>query len=501
MPLVPAIECTAPEASKLTEEQRRAFVTITEMLERGQRVVKLCGHAGSGKTTLLIALARWSVGVGFRVHVAAPTHKAAGVISEKFRQADDAVDWQVGTIHSLLGLLLTPDMEEDTGDKVLRVNPFKVSEIAVSEGVKTLVVVDESSMLSRQLRAHVAANDQCQWLFVGDPAQLPPVGEGVSAMLQDPDVTLRRIVRQGAGSEIINLANRIRKGNMSMAFVEGKDVLQVSTAAELLEQAIGRFDTDAHRADPSHARLLVFRNATRKSYNEAVRNVLIGQPEPWCVGEWLVMHEQFVPERSQLNVFLERAKQFVRGESGHKSAWRAYFEQKEKLAEKHVVNSLHTSEEVRVLRVEESSLNVDEDCYQVWWLTVVNKNEDVHRLPVLKEESKVLQTGRLQQHMSEAQAFRQQMNEMEEREDGSRRSDAWGQLDKLRRNRWGDYFRLMETFANTDYVYAMTVHRSQGSTFDHAFIDMPDLMTAGGMVQQICYTAATRPAKTLTICK
>jgi exodeoxyribonuclease-5 len=57
---------------------------------------------------------------------------------------------------------------------------------------------------------------------------------------------------------------------------------------------------------------------------------------------------------------------------------------------------------------------------------------------------------------------------------------------------------LEETFAKVDYAYAMTVHKSQGSTFDHAFVDVPDLLTAGEMVPRILYTAVTRPAKSLT---
>jgi exodeoxyribonuclease-5 len=57
---------------------------------------------------------------------------------------------------------------------------------------------------------------------------------------------------------------------------------------------------------------------------------------------------------------------------------------------------------------------------------------------------------------------------------------------------------LEETFAQVDYAYAMTVHKSQGSTFDHVLVDVPDLMTSGGMQARILYTAVTRPAKSLT---
>jgi hypothetical protein len=38
-------------------------------------------------------------------------------------------------------------------------------------------------------------------------------------------------------------------------------------------------------------------------------------------------------------------------------------------------------------------------------------------------------------------------------------------------------------------------------TFDHGLIDIPDLMTSGGMRQRITYTAVTRFAKSVTYYK
>lgn len=521
------VTCKEPEAVLLNDDQRRAFVLITRKLLAGQRVVKLTGWAGSGKTYVLVKLAEWADREGFDVSIAAPTHKAAGVIAEKLRQ--DGVGLEVRTIHSLLGLLLVPDMENDTGGRILTAAPLSENGDGSGDGaLRPLIIVDETSMVGEVLRRHVeerTRQSNVQWLFVGDPGQLPPVGEGPSAMLQQPDVTLRKIVRQKEGSAVIKLAQRIRMGDLSMSLVglpgcnglmrhDGQsrdggsvaflqEVTQVGDAAELLEAAVKRFDSNEHRDDPSHARILVFRNARRRQFNDAIRQLLVDAPLPFVSDEWLVMYNQFDPGRSSLNRLAEWAKQFERGSDNYRWAWSAFFEEKERQQEERKQGIakafLHVSQEVRITNVSDSSVPMGDDRFFIWDLSVIDRDGEFHRLPILKEESRASHAVAMVKLIEDARLIREGMDLLEAQgHDAS--SQEWQRLDLARRRCWGKYYGLEETFAQVDYSYCSTTHKAQGSTYDHAYVDVGDLMTSGGMRQRILYTAVTRPRGTLTFC-
>jgi ATP-dependent exoDNAse (exonuclease V) alpha subunit len=74
------------------------------------------------------------------------------------------------------------------------------------------VIVDEASMLNSQLY-----NDLLSFnlpiLFVGDPGQLPPVGDNPNVMARC-DITLSKIHRQAELNPIIRFASDLRTGNM-----------------------------------------------------------------------------------------------------------------------------------------------------------------------------------------------------------------------------------------------------------------------------------------------
>ncbi len=483
---VPADGRTWTPPADLRGDQARAFRVVTQRIDAGERVTKLCGYAGTGKTYLLAYLAKWARGNNYEVTVVAPTHKAAGVISQKLEDAG-ATGVEVRTIHSLLGLMLVPDYEHDTGGRILAANDAAKSKLKPG-----LVICDEASMVGAVLKEHIDRSPSTvRWLFVGDLAQLPPVGEGVSELLDDPDASLEEVIRQKAGSEIINLATRVRSGDTDMEYEPDRDVAHVDDAEALFQSALARFDTDDYRRDPSHARVLVFRNARRSSINLRMRQLLIGAPEPYTAGEWIVMYAAFSPEKSRLNVLCEAARKTIKGTRASGKAWGQFFDAKKAL-EGQAVPQLHVSEEVRVLSAEDGELALGAWTFGVHRLTVEDRAGGVHVLPVLRADEVTRHRQVLAEQVEEAHELRRQRDEYQQY------IAEWADLDKRRKQAWGVYFSLEETFAQVDYAYAMTVHKSQGSTFDHAFVDVPDLMSSGGMQQRILYTAVTRPSKSLT---
>jgi len=60
---------------------------------------------------------------------------------------------------------------------------------------------------------------------------------------------------------------------------------------------------------------------------------------------------------------------------------------------------------------------------------------------------------------------------------------------------------LRKAFANLRHAYAITTHKSQGSTFDIAIVDLKDMakMRTAFQFNRGLYVAATRPSKHLAI--
>lgn len=67
--------------------------------------------------------------------------------------------------------------------------------------------------------------------------------------------------------------------------------------------------------------------------------------------------------------------------------------------------------------------------------------------------------------------------------------------------RWDLFWKLKEAFHNIAYGYALTAHRSQGSTFQHVFIDAGDILLNKNVQERTkcLYVACSRASKTLSI--
>lgn len=148
----------------------------------------LAGYAGSGKSTLSKEIARNVGNCAF----AAYTGKAAHVLRTK--GAENAC-----TIH---GLLYKHTGNDESG------NPMFALKDVTSSG---LVIIDEYSMLGKEMIDDILAKCK-KVLFIGDPAQLPPIKE--KSQVLKPDMFLDEIHRQAADNPIIKWAHEIRNGNV-----------------------------------------------------------------------------------------------------------------------------------------------------------------------------------------------------------------------------------------------------------------------------------------------
>jgi exodeoxyribonuclease-5 len=188
--------------SKLTRDQLAAFEFCESILlnHPTHREGALGGYAGTGKTFLVRALVKSLAQRGKRVLVCAPTHKALAQLASEI---------PAGVTLSTLSAALGQRVVDDDNGETSSVG-FSPSTLPTFD----VVIIDECSMVcEKDFHKTNATKGAARLLWVGDPAQLPPVGEKTSPVWQyvSAQVVLKKIVRQAEGCDIIRTSLRIRE--------------------------------------------------------------------------------------------------------------------------------------------------------------------------------------------------------------------------------------------------------------------------------------------------
>ena len=75
--------------------------------------------------------------------------------------------------------------------------------------------------------------------------------------------------------------------------------------------------------------------------------------------------------------------------------------------------------------------------------------------------------------------------------------------DIYRKLYWKKYFTLRDSFADVQYIFASTIHKSQGSTYNTAYVDLASLINSKTLSNdtkfRLAYVAITRASKKVKI--
>lgn len=439
---------------ELTKDQREVCERLAAFArgEGDAAIATLAGYAGVGKTTVVGELVRSLEDM--RVAVAAPTNKAVTVLREKI---GEEVGADFATIHSLLGLRL-----KETQDGKQTCEP---------EGEPSLheyrfAVVDECSMLSGALYASILSHrGRCRVLFVGDPAQLAPVDSprGELSPTFGPSIRVRQqlteVVRQARENPIIRVATMARERIANGQAMTLGDIAETMAAGDEQFLSImdgGVFQVAQITADAIRSgldvRALAHDNRTVLNVNSMVHQLVRPGEPMWAPGVPVIAQSEFAMRGSQPGERIRVRNSDLLTVVGQAPA----------VHEEDPHRPTHRLE-LELPDGQRGYVFVPED-QQQWQRDVGAHFNDFRLLKVEALATDARNAARLN--------------------DEARKASAAG---------WA----LRNRYADIRHAYAMTVHKSQGSTFGAAVLDWSSFQRCPdvGARTRLLYVALTRTSK------
>ena len=266
---------------ELNDQQKFALWELEKFYNSDETVFSLQGYAGTGKTTIMKVFDKYLNNWFSKPLYVSPTHKANAVTRANNPEA------LVKTIHSLLGLSPDYDVLKDSFD----LSKIKFSSSGINNTVQgTIIIVDESSMLEDSLADHLveeAKKNGNRIIFIGDPAQLSPVGQATEskALNYSGKVELTKVERTGDNA-ILKDATSLRENN-TLSYItdlndKGDGIIYTNKPATLdffLKNVVNKNNFK----NPLELRILTGENKYIPTYNKLIRNILFGENAPQLV--------------------------------------------------------------------------------------------------------------------------------------------------------------------------------------------------------------------------
>jgi exodeoxyribonuclease-5 len=455
----------------LNSDQSKAFDELINFANQkfgdpeSPDAVVLKGYAGTGKTYLVNKVIqyinkRYTVR---KIAATAPTNKAVKVLEQNKTKSTRAT---YITVHKLLGL--KEDIDANGRQKFVASH-----EESLIKDFKYLIV-DEVSMLNDELCVELLKHkEQIKIIFMGDPAQIPPVNkedclpftveQGGYNFL---NLELNEIMRQKGDNPIIKasftLRDNLDKGQpianlMTQVTKKNHGIIWVNSQTQrhqIRDYVDEYFNSNEYEKNPDYIKIIAWRNKTVEYMNNVVRQSIFGKDaQRFEKGDHLVANGP---------VFARVYNQW-----GNNYKYNI---------------SYNTSDEFKIEEADVIELHFEEkykDAPMIRWsgkfwrLEMENTYDCLYVI-----------------HESSVDSYKKILSQA--------RSAA---LKSKKKSYWVNFFNIMKWSANVGYNYAITAHKSQGSTYNNVILLEEDLNFNRKVVERnrIKYTAYTRAKHRLFI--
>lgn len=277
-------------------QQVEAIEKLTDFIfsTNDNEIFVLRGYAGTGKTNLISAITKALKFLKLKSVLLAPTGRAAKVLSHTSQKP-------VSTIHKKI---FKKDFTDEGNMMFSLSDNLHKNSIFIVDEASMINVESETSLyqnnLLESLFEYVFSGQFCKLIFVGDSAQLPPVGSNESPALDVKFLKqnfhlnintyeLTQVARQKAESGILYNATKLRESLSSSEFIlpkleVTKDVLNIN--GEELEDALN----SAYSNYGQENVIIVTRSNKRANlFNQNVRNRVYLFEDDLCSGDKLMI--------------------------------------------------------------------------------------------------------------------------------------------------------------------------------------------------------------------
>ena len=444
----------------LNDDQQRAFDEIVDYIlsDSEYQGIVLSGYAGTGKTFLIKRIVEWlNISGKVKIAITAPTNKAVHILdrdnpyqqkTNRFSKKAPAIIYT--TIHKLLGL--TELITDDGQQTFVKQNESLAEQYDV-------IIVDEVSMLNDDLLDTIISLDT-KLILMGDKCQIPPVNKIDCEVYRDDcrykfkHTQLNKIMRQADDNPIIAKSIEIREhldksvptphitqinGENGVIYIE-KDIEE--TVTKLCREY---FDCQAYMDNRDYMKVICWRNKTIDYFNNSIRRILFNTETRFNKGESLIASSiLFNKYEDKFYIKANNSEEFV----------------------------------------------VDDDV-EIPITTNIGKHEFTsmfHQLRVHTYNGRELMLNVIRKEcMPDLIKFQNEL-----------KAHA-----KAKPNRftWLDYYDSLKISDNVGYNYAISAHRSQGSTYENVLMIERDMNYNTRLIERnrIKYTAFTRAKHKLFI--
>ena len=462
-----------------TAEQQAAIDTLVRFVKGGKdtpQEIVFDAPGGCGKTTCLKEVINQVEGE-YPITIITPTHRSKTICQQAINADVDKNDlfanyYVPKTLASALNKV--PTVKVENGRKLFVQTGKKV------ETIKGVLLIDEASMIdSRDLERLRAIYDKsAKVIYTMDHKQLPPINnKGILPPVYEEGlqiVSLTTPMRFLLNSPIYAVTNQIRKKDAELSnfnysglatYCKDKPSINIySDEDKFLEDALTVYEDKDWVNNPLACRILSYTNKNVDKYNKFIKQFYFdNETSNYVPTEILISRAPLVrsdPECLPSDIFNASSKNLV-----------------------HLVSN---GEEFKLLELESTNTFAHPKYsdkpieYQIW--SASREDEEDFKAILVSAKGK-----------RNYKYVQSQLRKLAVETPDSKK--------KAKKKAWANLYKFTECFDNCRRASAITIHASQGSTFENVFVDLSllDIDLSRRIRRALIYTAFTRPTTSLNI--
>lgn len=434
-----------------TKDQLNAYQSILDFINAPYNPSDckraLIGAAGTGKTYLVKALIKNCNLSYSQIGLSAPTHKANRVLAESIGISNV----KVNTLASDLGLKLNFD-----ADKFDIKNPPFDPKGRVKLGDYRIYIVDEASMINRDLCTFLektCKEKRCKLIYIGDASQLAPVGEVYSPAFRAIKFNaLNQIVRQEEDNPIRDLLSLLRDDikNKTFKFIyhitnnrekfDNYNIkgFKVCNTQEFANQVNLYFNDEQLTKNVDFSKIVAYTNICVSKWNKYIRNNIILDANKSIItkNDLIISYTTIVNQFNE--VVIANSEEYIIND---------------------IVNYIHPTYDIKGFLVKFQAIHGGKITTPIFVLDhkdqlSINRYVQISNSLVnnAKNANRILKASKWKEYYS----FKESCLLL---------------IDIVNPNNGQTLFKR-----DLDYGFALTAHKSQGSTFDTVFVDVDDIV-------------------------